>query len=151
ALRNSGARGGDTVAILGIGGLEHLGIQFAAKLGFRTVAIARGKDKGPLARKLGAHAYIDSEAEDPAVALQRLGGARVILATVTNSQAMSRAIGGLAIDGQLLVVGASGEPIEVSPFQLIPGRRSVAGWPSGTPIDSEDTLNFSALTGVRPM
>jgi D-arabinose 1-dehydrogenase-like Zn-dependent alcohol dehydrogenase len=151
ALRNSGARGGDTVAILGIGGLGHLGVQFAAKLGFRTVAIARGRDKGPLAQKLGAHHYIDSEAEDPAAALQKLGGARIVLATATNSQAMARTIGGLGRDGRLLVVGASGEPIEVSPFQLIPGRRSVAGWPSGTPIDSEDTLKFSAMTGVRPM
>jgi D-arabinose 1-dehydrogenase-like Zn-dependent alcohol dehydrogenase len=151
ALRNSGARGGDTVAILGIGGLGHLGVQFAAKFGFRTVAIARGRDKGPLARQLGAHHYIDSESEDPAAALQKLGGARIILATVTNSKAMSRTIGGLGTDGRLLVVGASGEPIEVSPFQLIPGRRSLAGWPSGTPIHSEDTLNFSAMTGVRPM
>ncbi len=151
ALRNSGARGGDTVAILGIGGLGHLGVQFAAKLGFRTIAIARGRDKGPLAQKLGAHRYIDSESEDPAAVLQSLGGARLILATVTNSQAMSRTIGGLGRDGRLLVVGASGEPIEVSPFQLIPGRRSVAGWPSGTAADSEDTLKFSALTGVRPM
>jgi D-arabinose 1-dehydrogenase-like Zn-dependent alcohol dehydrogenase len=151
ALRNSGARGGDTVAILGIGGLGHLGVQFAAKLGFRTVAIARGKDKGPLAKQLGAHRYIDSEAEDPAAVLQSLGGARIILATVTNSQAMTRTVGGLGRDGKLLVVGASGEPIEVSPFQLIPGRRSVGGWPSGTATDSEDTLRFSALTGVRPM
>jgi D-arabinose 1-dehydrogenase-like Zn-dependent alcohol dehydrogenase len=151
ALRNSGARGGDTVAILGIGGLGHLGVQFAAKLGFRTIAIARGKDKGPLAKQLGAHRYIDSEAEDPAAALQSLGGARIILATVTNSPAMTRTIGGLGRDGKLLVVGASGEPIQVSPFQLIPGRRSVGGWPSGTAVDSEDTLNFSALTGVRPM
>ena len=150
ALRNSPARGGDTVAILGVGGLGHLGIQFAVKMGFRTVAIARGRDKERLARELGAHHYIDSESQDPAPALQALGGARVILATVTNSQAMSRVVGGLGTDGQLLVVGASGEPIEVSPFQLIPGRRSVAGWPSGTPIDSEDTLNFSAMTGVRP-
>lgn len=151
ALRNSGARGGDTVAILGIGGLGHLGVQFAARLGFRTVAIARGEDKGPLARKLGAHHYIDSQAEDPASALQKLGGARVILATVTNSKAMSQTIGGLRNDGKLLVVGASAEPIEVTPFQLILGRHAVAGWPSGTAIDSEDTMNFSALTGIRPM
>jgi D-arabinose 1-dehydrogenase-like Zn-dependent alcohol dehydrogenase len=151
ALRNSGARAGDTVAILGIGGLGHLGIQFAAKFGFRTVAIARGGDKGPLARKLGAHHYIDSESEDPAAALQALGGARIILATAASSQAMTRVIGGLGRDGELLVLGAAPEPIEVSPFQLIPGRRSVAGWPSGTPADSEDTLKFSAMTGVRPM
>jgi D-arabinose 1-dehydrogenase-like Zn-dependent alcohol dehydrogenase len=151
ALRNSPARGSDTVAILGIGGLGHLGIQFAVKLGFRTVAIARGRDKEALARKLGAHHYIDSDGEDPAAELQKLGGARVILATVTSAKAMTRTIGGLGIDGQLLVVGATGEAIEVSPFQIIGGRRSVAGWPSGTPIDSEDTLNFSAMTGVRPM
>jgi D-arabinose 1-dehydrogenase-like Zn-dependent alcohol dehydrogenase len=151
ALRNSGARAGDTVAILGIGGLGHLGIQFAVKFGFRTVAIARGGDKGPLARKLGAHHYIDSESGDPAAALQSLGGARIILATAASSQAMTRVVGGLGRDGKLLVLGAAPEPIEVSPFQLIPGRRSVAGWPSGTPVDSEDTLKFSAMTGVRPM
>jgi D-arabinose 1-dehydrogenase-like Zn-dependent alcohol dehydrogenase len=151
ALRNSGARAGDTVAILGIGGLGHLGIQFAVKFGFRTVAIARGGDKGPLARKLGAHHYIDSESGDPAAALQALGGARIILATAASSQAMTRVVGGLGRDGKLLVLGAAPEPIEVSPFQLIPGRRSVAGWPSGTPVDSEDTLKFSAMTGVRPM
>jgi D-arabinose 1-dehydrogenase-like Zn-dependent alcohol dehydrogenase len=150
ALRNTSARGGDTVAILGIGGLGHLGVQYAVKLGFRTVAIARGRDKEALARELGAHEYIDSESQDPAQALQALGGARVILATATNSDAMSRTIGGLGIDGQLLVVGATSEPIQVSPFQLIPGRRSVAGWPSGTAIDAEDTLKFSAMTGVRP-
>ena len=150
ALRNSPARAGDTVAVLGVGGLGHLGIQFAAKMGFRTVAIARGRDKDRLARELGAQHYIDSESEDPGAALQALGGARVVLATATSSQAMSRVVGGLGHDGQLLVVGASGEPIQVSPFQLIPGRRSVAGWPSGTPVDSEDTLNFSAMTGVRP-
>jgi D-arabinose 1-dehydrogenase-like Zn-dependent alcohol dehydrogenase len=150
ALRNSPARGGDTVAILGIGGLGHLATQFAAKMGFRTIAIARGRDKQPLARELGAHHYIDSESQDPGAALQALGGARVILATVTSAAAMSRAIGGLAADGQLLVVGAPHEPIQVSPIQLIPGRRSIAGWPSGTAIDSEDTLNFSAMAGVRP-
>jgi D-arabinose 1-dehydrogenase-like Zn-dependent alcohol dehydrogenase len=151
ALRNSGARAGDTVAVLGIGGLGHLGIQFAAKSGFRTIAIARGGDKGPLARQLGAHHYIDSESENPASALQALGGARVILATAANSQAMTRVVGGLGRDGKLLVVGAAPEPIEASPFQLIPGRRSISGWPSGTPVDSEDTLRFSAMTGVRPM
>jgi len=150
ALRNSLARGGDTVAILGIGGLGHLATQFAAKMGFRTVAIARGRDKEALARELGARHYIDSESEDPAAALQALGGARVILATVTNAQAMSRTIGGLASDGRFLIVGAPHEPLQVSPIQLIPGRRSVAGWPSGTAPDSEDTLNFSAMTGVRP-
>jgi D-arabinose 1-dehydrogenase-like Zn-dependent alcohol dehydrogenase len=150
ALRNSPARAGDTVAILGIGGLGHLGVQFAAKMGFRTVAVARGREKEPLARELGAHHYVDTESQDPASALQSLGGARVILATVTNAQAMTRVVGGLGADGQLLVVGASIDPIEVSPLQLIPGRRSIAGWPSGTAIHSEDTLNFSAMTGVRP-
>ncbi|HXV24721.1 MAG TPA: alcohol dehydrogenase [Alphaproteobacteria bacterium] len=150
ALRNSPARGGDTVAILGIGGLGHLGIQFAAKMGFRTVAIARGRDKERLARELGAHHFIDSESQDPGATLQALGGARVILATVTSARAMSRVIPGLGTDGQLLVVGASIEPIEVTPLQLIAGRRSLAGWPSGTAIDSEDTLGFSAMTGVRP-
>ncbi|MBX6323714.1 MAG: alcohol dehydrogenase catalytic domain-containing protein [Rhodospirillaceae bacterium] len=151
ALRNSPARGGDTVAVLGIGGLGHLGVQFAAKLGFRTVAIARGHDKEVLARRLGAHHYIDSESGDPAAALRELGGARLILATVTSARAMSRVVDGLRNDGELLVVGASVEPIQASPAQLIGGRRSVAGWPSGTSIDSEDTLAFSVLTGVRPM
>ena len=151
ALRNSGARGGDTVAILGIGGLGHLAVQFAVKFGFRTVAIARGRDKGPLAKQLGAHHYIDSEGEDPAAALQALGGARIILATAANSAAMTKVLGGLGLDGELLIVGADAAPIQVSPFQLIPGRRSVAGWPSGTAVDSEDTLKFSAMAGVRPM
>jgi D-arabinose 1-dehydrogenase-like Zn-dependent alcohol dehydrogenase len=150
ALRNSPARGGDTVAILGIGGLGHLATQFSGKMGFRTVAIARGRDKGPLARELGAHHYIDSESEDPAAALQALGGARVILATATSAEAMSRTIGGLSTDGQLLIVGVPHDPLQVSAVQLIPGRRSIAGWPSGTAIDSEDTLSFSAMTGVRP-
>jgi D-arabinose 1-dehydrogenase-like Zn-dependent alcohol dehydrogenase len=150
ALRNSPARGGETVAILGVGGLGHLGIQFAVKLGFHTVAIARGPDKEKLARDLGAHRYVDSESQDPAAELRAMGGARVILATVTNSEAMSRVVDGLGIDGQLLVVGAAPAPINVGPFQLIPGRRSVAGWPSGTSIDSEDTLKFSAMTGVPP-
>ncbi|MBS0579287.1 MAG: alcohol dehydrogenase catalytic domain-containing protein [Proteobacteria bacterium] len=151
ALRHSGAGAGDLVAILGIGGLGHLGVQFANRMGFRTVAIARGADKGPLATKLGACAYIDSTAQDVATELTRLGGARVILATVTDAKSMTSAIGGLGIDGKLLVVGASGEPIEVPPLMLIGARRSVAGWPSGTSIDSEDTLNFSVQAQVRPM
>jgi D-arabinose 1-dehydrogenase-like Zn-dependent alcohol dehydrogenase len=151
ALRHSGARTGDLVAVLGIGGLGHLGVQFAAKMGFNTVAIARGADKGPLARKLGAHTYIDSTAENPAEALTKLGGAKVILATVTDAKSMSSVIAGLGVDGKLLVVGASGEPIEVPPLLLIGARRSVSGWPSGTSIDSEDTLKFSVLTDVRPM
>ena len=151
ALRHSGARPGDVVAVLGIGGLGHLGVQFAAKMGCRTVAIARGSDKEPLAKKLGAHVYLDSVAQDVAAELNKLGGAKVILSTVTNSKAMSSVLGGLGVGGKMIVVGASPEPIEVSPFLLIGGRRSVQGWPSGTSIDSEDTLAFSALSGIRPM
>jgi D-arabinose 1-dehydrogenase-like Zn-dependent alcohol dehydrogenase len=151
ALRNSGVGPGDVAAILGIGGLGHLGVQFAAKMGCRTVAIARGMDKAPLARQLGAHHYIDSNTQDVAAALNDLGGARVVLATVTNARAMSAVIGGLAVDGKLVVVGASAEPIEASPLSLIFGRRSIQGWPSGTAIDSEDTLGFSALVNIRPM
>jgi alcohol dehydrogenase/propanol-preferring alcohol dehydrogenase len=150
ALRNSGARPGDVVAVHGLGGLGHLGVQYAAKMGFHTVGIARGKDKEPLARQLGAAAYIDSQAEDPAAALQRLGGARVIVATVTSGEAMSGVQGGLAVNGTLLVVGAA-PSIQVSPLFLLSGCRSVKGWYSGTSIDSEDTLRFSARTGVRPM
>jgi D-arabinose 1-dehydrogenase-like Zn-dependent alcohol dehydrogenase len=151
ALRNSGAGPGDVAAILGIGGLGHLGVQFAAKMGCRTVAIARGMDKAPLARQLGAHHYIDSNTQDVARALNDLGGAKVILATVTSSRAMNEAIGGLAVDGKLIVIGASGEPVEASPLLLIFGRRAIQGWPSGTSIDSEDTLGFSALVNIRPM
>jgi len=151
SLRHSGARAGDLVAILGIGGLGHLGVQFAAKMGFNTVAISRGADKAKLALELGAQRYIDSEAEDAAAALTKLGGAKVILATVTSAKAMTPLIDGLGIDGKLLVVGASPEPIEVTPFQLIGKRCSVAGWPSGRAADSEDTMRFSALSGVRPM
>ena len=142
---------GDVVAVLGIGGLGHLGVQFAAKMGCHTVAIARGADKGPLAKKLGAQRYLDSVAQDVAAELTKLGGARVILSTVTNSKAMSACSAGLASDGKMIVVGASPEPIEVSPFLLIGGRRSIQGWPSGTSIDSEDTLAFSALSNIRPM
>jgi D-arabinose 1-dehydrogenase-like Zn-dependent alcohol dehydrogenase len=149
SLRNAGARPGDLVAVLGIGGLGHLGVQFAAKSGFRTVAIARGKDKEALSLKLGAHHYIDSESQDPARELQKLGGAKVVLATVTNGKAMTAVLGGLGIDGKLMVLGAPHEALEVSPGLLISGRRSVAGWASGSSIDSEDTLAFSALTGVR--
>jgi D-arabinose 1-dehydrogenase-like Zn-dependent alcohol dehydrogenase len=151
SLRHAGASSGDLVAVLGIGGLGHLGVQFAARMGYETVAIARGKDKEPLARKLGAHHYIDSEAQDPAQALSALGGAKVVLATVTSGKAMNAALGGLAIDGTFVVLGAAHEPIEVSPFFLIGGRRRVLGWPSGTSADSEDTLAFSARNGVRPM
>jgi D-arabinose 1-dehydrogenase-like Zn-dependent alcohol dehydrogenase len=151
ALRNSGAGPGDMVAIQGIGGLGHLAVQFAAKMGFHTVAIARGKDKANLARELGGHLYIDSENQDAAKELAALGGAKVILTTVTSGKAMTPLIDGLGIDGTLLVVGASPEPIEVNPFQLIGERRGVRGWPSGTSVDSEDTMRFSALTGVEAM
>lgn len=151
SLRHSGARAGDLVAILGVGGLGHLGVQFAAKMGFKTVAIARGADKGPLAKKLGAHIYIDSTSQNAAEELTRLGGAKVILATVTDAKSMSSVIGGLGIDGKLIVLGVSGEPIEVPPFLIISGRRSVSGWPSGTAPDSEDTLKFSVQSNVRPM
>jgi D-arabinose 1-dehydrogenase-like Zn-dependent alcohol dehydrogenase len=150
-LRNSGARAGDVVAIQGIGGLGHLGIQCAQRMGFRTVAIGRGGDKEPLARKLGAHHYIDSGADDPAQVLQKIGGARVILATAPDSKSISALVDGLAPGGQLVIVGAAPEPLSVSPLQLIMARRSILGWPSGTAKDSEDMLQFSALTGVRPM
>jgi D-arabinose 1-dehydrogenase-like Zn-dependent alcohol dehydrogenase len=150
-LRNSGARPGETVAVLGVGGLGHLGIQFAAKMGFKTVAIARGRDKEPLARKLGAWHYIDSQAQDAAAELAKLGGARVILATVTSGNAMSAVLGGLGVNGRLIILGAAAEPLEVTASLLIAGRRSIMGWPSGTSIDSQDTLSFSVLAGVRPM
>ncbi len=151
SLRNSGARPGDLVAVLGLGGLGHLGVQFAAKMAFRTVAIARGADKEPLAKKLGASHYIDSQAQDPAQALTKLGGAKVILATVTDGKAMSATLGGLGLNGKLVVLGAAADPISVPPGLLIGGRRSIVGWPSGSSIDSQDTLAFSAQTGVRPM
>ena len=150
ALRNSGARPGETVAVLGLGGLGHLGTQFAAKLGFKTVAIARGADKEQLARQLGAHHYIDNAAEDPAAALQGLGGAKAILATVTSDEAMNSVQGGLAINGTLMVIGAV-ESLSVDALELLRGRRSIKGWYSGTSIDSQQTLAFSALTGVRSM
>jgi D-arabinose 1-dehydrogenase-like Zn-dependent alcohol dehydrogenase len=151
ALRNSGARPGDLVAVLGIGGLGHLGVQYAAKSGFRTVAIARGKDKEAFARELGAAHYIDSQSEDPAAALTKLGGASVILATVTHGPAMAATIGGLAPRGKLLVLGAADAPIETPPMALIMGRRAIEGWYSGTSIDAEDTLTFSAQSGVHSM
>ncbi len=151
ALRNSGARAGDVVAILGIGGLGHLGVQFAQRMGFRTVAIARGADKAPLAKQLGAHHYIDSRAQNVADELRALGGAKVILATLTNGNAMTDALGGLGLGGKLIIIGVAQEPIEVPSVQFIMGRNSVRGWPSGTSADSEDTLAFSALAGVRPM
>ncbi len=150
-LRSSAARAGDLVAVLGIGGLGHLGVQFAAKMGFETVAIARGEDKAASAKALGAHHYIDSTTSDVASALQALGGARVILSTVTNAPAMTAAVGGLGLKGQMVVVGVSEEPIEAPPFVLVGQSRSVSGHPSGTSQDSEDTLRFAALTGVRPL
>jgi len=151
ALRASGARGGDLVAVLGLGGLGHLGVQFAAKLGFDTVAIARGSAKRELALRLGARRYIDSTAQDPARELGSLGGAKVILATVTSAAAMTAAFGGLGVRGRLIVLGASGEPLEILPGMLIAGSRSIAGHASGTAIESQETLSFSTLAGVRPM
>ena len=150
ALRNSGARPGEVVAVLGLGGLGHLGVQFAAKMGFETIAIARGQDKAPLARQLGAHHYIDSRAEDPAAALQKFGGAKVVLATATSGAAMDAVQGGLAVRGTLLIVGVP-ESLNIAPQLLIFGSRSITGWYSGTSIDSQQTLAFSALTGVRSM
>ncbi|MGA2005364.1 MAG: zinc-binding dehydrogenase, partial [Terriglobales bacterium] len=151
ALRNAGARPGDLVAVQGIGGLGHLGIQYARQMGFRTIAIGRGADKEPLARKLGASAYIDTSAGNPSEALQKLGGARLILATAPDTKSMSSVIDGLKANGKLLVVGAAFDSLTVTPIQLIGGRKALQGWPSGTAMDSEDTLNFSAFTGVRPM
>jgi len=151
SLRHSGALPGDLVAVQGIGGLGHLGIQFANKFGYQVVAIGRGSENAPLAKKLGASVYIDSTATNAAEALQKLGGARVILATAPNSKTMSDLINGLGPNGKLVVVGATSDPIEVSPVQLINGSRTIQGWAAGTPADSEDTLHFAALTGVRPM
>ena len=151
ALRNAGARPGDLVAVQGIGGLGHLGIQYARQMGFRTVAIGRGADKEPLARKLGATAYVDTAAGNPSEALQKLGGARIILASAPDSKSMSSVIDGLAANGKLLVVGAAFDSLTVTPLQLIGLRKTIQGWPSGSAMDSEDTLNFSAFTGVRPM
>jgi D-arabinose 1-dehydrogenase-like Zn-dependent alcohol dehydrogenase len=150
ALRNSGARPGDVVAVLGLGGLGHLGVQYAAKMGFHTVGIARGKDKEPLARQLGAASYIDNQAQDPAAELQKLGGAKAILATATSGEAMNAVQGGLAVNGTLLIIGAA-LSMQVSPLFLLSGCRSVKGWYSGTSIDSQDTLAFSARTAVRSM
>jgi D-arabinose 1-dehydrogenase-like Zn-dependent alcohol dehydrogenase len=150
ALRNSAARPGDVVAVLGLGGLGHLGVQYAAKMGFHTVGIARGTEKEPLARQLGAAVYIDSQAQDPAAELLKLGGAKVILATATSGEAMSAVQGGLAVNGTLLIVGAA-QSMQVSPISLLMGCRSVKGWYSGTSIDSQDTLGFSVRTGVRSM
>lgn len=151
ALRHSGAPSGGRVAILGVGGLGHLGVQFAAQLGFETIAIARGEAKRALSLKLGAHHYIDSTADDPGKALAALGGADVILSTVTSSDAMAAVFGGLRAQGSLVVVGASMDPINVPAAALIGGGKTITGHASGTARDSEDTLNFSVLSGVRPM
>ena len=151
ALRHSGALPGDLVAVQGIGGLGHLGIQFANKFGYQVVAIGRGSETAALAKKLGASVYIDSKSTNPAQELQKLGGARVILATAPSSKAMSELIDGLGPNGKLLVIGATFDPIEVTPLQLIIGSRTIQGWASGTPADSEDTLRFAELSGVRPM
>jgi D-arabinose 1-dehydrogenase-like Zn-dependent alcohol dehydrogenase len=150
-LRSSRARAGDLVAVLGIGGLGHLGVQFAAKMGFETVAIARGEDKRSFARELGAHHYLDSTAQDVGKELTKLGGASVVLATVTNGPAMAATVPGLRARGELVVLGAAMEPLEVSPLDLIMQSRVIAGHPSGTSRDSADTLRFAAMTGITPL
>ena len=150
-LRRTDARAGELVAILGIGGLGHLGVQFANKMGFETVAIARGADKASFAKDLGAHHYIDSTGSNVADELKKLGGASVVLATVTNGPAMAATIGGLRAHGQLVVLGAAQEPMEVNGVELLSASRSIDGHPSGTSKDSEDTLRFAAMTGIRPM
>jgi D-arabinose 1-dehydrogenase-like Zn-dependent alcohol dehydrogenase len=151
ALRNSGARAGDLVAVQGIGGLGHLGIQYARQMGFRTIAIGRGKDKEALARKLGAWHYVDTAAGDPVAELQKFGGARIILATAPDSKSMAALFDGLSVNGEMVVVGATQDPVPVTPIQLIRGRKALQGWASGIATDSEDTMRFSTLTGVRPM
>src|SRR5208283_4079652 len=151
ALRHSGAFPGDLVAVVGIGGLGHLGIQFASKFGYKVAAIGRGSENASLARKLGASVYIDSRSTNAAEALQKLGGAQVILVTAPSSKAMSELIDGLGPNGKLMVIGATFDPMEVTPVQLIIGSRTIQGWAAGTPADSEDTLRFAELSGVRPM
>jgi D-arabinose 1-dehydrogenase-like Zn-dependent alcohol dehydrogenase len=151
SLRHSGAFPGDLVAVQGIGGLGHLGIQFAQKFGYKVAAIGRGSENASLAQRLGASVYIDSKSTNAAEALQKLGGAQVILATAPSSKAMSELVDGLGPNGRLIVVGATFDPIEVTPIQLISGSRALQGWSTGTPADSEDTLRFAELTGVRPM
>ncbi|MCU1297619.1 MAG: Alcohol dehydrogenase GroES protein, partial [Acidobacteriaceae bacterium] len=151
SLRRSPARAGDLVAIQGLGGLGHLGIQYARQMGFRTLAIGRGADKEPLAKKLGAHQYIDASAVSPAEPLQKLGGARLIMATAPDARSVTPLIDGLARGGELLVLGVAFEPFSVASLAIVTSRRSVQGWPSGTAKDSEDTLQFSSMTGVRPM
>ncbi len=151
AMRNAGVGPGELVAVQGLGGLGHLGVQFARQMGFRTVAIGRGADKDQLARKLGAHVYIDSGAVDPAQELQKLGGAKFILATAPDAKAMSGLVGGLARKGTLLLVGVPGEPLSINALPMILQKQRLQGWPSGSAVDSEDALKFSVLTGVRPM
>jgi D-arabinose 1-dehydrogenase-like Zn-dependent alcohol dehydrogenase len=151
ALRHSSAEPGDLVAVQGVGGLGHLGVQFAARMGLRVAAIARGAEKEPLAKQLGAHYYIDSKVDDPAVALQRLGGAKVILATASESKSMSELIGGLCPRGRMIVAGAGSSPIEVSPWQLVFGSRGIEGTLTGSAIENEDTLAFSVLQKIKPM
>jgi len=151
ALRHSGAMPGDVVAILGVGGLGHLGIQFAKQFGYKVAAVGRGSEEAELAQKLGAHVYIDNKVTSSAAALKKLGGARVILATAPSSKAMSEMFDGLAPNGELMVIGASNEPLQITPIQLITGSRTIQGWAAGTAADSEDTLHFCELTGVRPM
>ena len=151
ALRNSGAHEGDVVAIFGVGGLGHLGIQFASKMGFKTIAIGRGKDKEELIRELGARQYIDSKSQNLTDELVKLGGAKIILGTGPGGKAMSSILGGLAVNGKLIIIGASDEPLELSPNFFFFGHRSVVGWLSGSSIDSEDTMSFSVLSGVRSL
>jgi 2-desacetyl-2-hydroxyethyl bacteriochlorophyllide A dehydrogenase len=151
AMRNAGMRAGDTVAVQGIGGLGHLGVQFARQMGFRTVAIGRGADKEALAKKLGAHHYIDAETVEPAAALQKLGSANMVLATAPDSKAIASLVDGLGPDGKVIIVGAGTEPLTITPLQIIFTRKTIRGWPSGSAKDSEDTLGFSSLSGVRPM
>jgi D-arabinose 1-dehydrogenase-like Zn-dependent alcohol dehydrogenase len=151
ALRHSGALPGDLVAVQGIGGLGHLGIQFANKFGYQVAAVGRGPENAALAKKLGASAYIDSQSTNAAQALQKLGGATVILATAPSSKAMSELIDGLGPNGKFMVIGATSDPIEVTPLQLIIGSKALQGWAAGTPADSEDTLHFAEISGVRPM
>jgi D-arabinose 1-dehydrogenase-like Zn-dependent alcohol dehydrogenase len=151
ALRHSGAMPGDLVAVQGVGGLGHLGIQFAKKSGYRVAAVGRGTQNDAIAKKLGADVYIDSAATDAAAELQKLGGAHVVLATAPSGKAMSLLLAGLGANGTLMVLGASEDPIEVSTTQLILGKRNIKGWAGGTPSDSEDTLRFAEATGVRPM
>jgi D-arabinose 1-dehydrogenase-like Zn-dependent alcohol dehydrogenase len=151
ALRHTGALPGDLVAVLGVGGLGHLAIQFANKFGYKVAAIGRGRENAALAERLGASLYIDSKANKPAEALQKLGGAQAIVATAPSSKAMSELFDGLAPNGKLMVIGADFDPIQVTPVQLITGSRTIQGWASGTPTDSEDTMRFAQSTGVRPM